>query len=181
MKAIGGPLSSGELQWDDSASGYFLRAFNLTARRQYYPALMANSDFFIAYDNYASVNYIPDDNDYLRNGTKDEGCDIDKFQQAQESNDSHYAGTAWYPGVLQSTNNPIGDKYPNTYWWDLWALGDSAGTIASCPDSRPDTFGMFDPIDLNNTSALGLWKPYFFERSGIKIDAEPNSYYSAEP
>jgi hypothetical protein len=185
MKAIGGPLTSGQLQWDDSASGYFLRAFNLTARRQYYPALMVNSNFFIAHDLYASPTYQPNDNLYVWGNNN--GCGIDLIQKGQEANTPLYSGTAYYPSVIQAGQSPDNSKVPNAYWWDVWALGLVGETTAQCPDGvtaggLPGTFGMFDPIDQNNTSALGLWKPYFFQRSGLTTYPEPNKYYSgSEP
>jgi hypothetical protein len=74
LKAIGGPLASGELQWDNMASGDFLTGFNLTARRIYYQALMVDSNFFIAHDLYANPNYVPNDNLYVQAGTNSSGC-----------------------------------------------------------------------------------------------------------
>jgi hypothetical protein len=177
MKAIGGPLASGQLQWDDSASGYFLRAFNLTARRQYYPALMRNSNFWIGHISYANPSYYPNDNQYYYDNN--DGCGLGRIQRGQESNDPAFAGVAWYPGVIQSTNG--NEKNPGAYWWDVWAFG-SPAINAKCPDGQsgtlPGTFGMFDPIDQNNPSALGLWKPYFFQRSGLKIYPNSNPYYN---
>jgi hypothetical protein len=181
MKALGGPLASGELQWDDSASGYFLRAFNLTARRQYYPALMVNSNFWIAHDTYASTTYSPNDNDYVWGN--DNGCGLGLIQNGQQSNNPAYSGAAWYPGVIQGPENVNGgNKNPGAYWWDVWAFGDSA-INAQCPDGEtplPSPFGMFDPIDENNTSALGLWKPYFFQRSGLTTYTNANKYYNGD-
>ena len=142
---------------------------------------MVNSNFFIAHDIYANPDYVPHDSLYVQAGTNSSGCGLDLIQQGQQNNDPTYAGAAWYPGVLQVTQARDNSKTPNAYWWDVWALGASGETNPACPDGNvsqlPSSFGMFDPIDPNNTSALGIWKPYFFERSGIKTDAEDNGYY----
>jgi hypothetical protein len=107
---------------------------------------------------------------------------LDLIQQGQQNNNPTYAGAAWYPGVLQGAQSPDGSKTPNAYWWDVWALGTYDATNSKCPDGSsdsplPSSFGMFDPINPNNTGALGIWKPYFFERSGITTIPQDNGCY----
>jgi hypothetical protein len=189
LKTIAGPLASGQLQWDDTASGDFLLRFNLTARRVYYQALLKDSNFFIAHDVYAGSTYIPNNNDYVQADTNSSGCNISAFESNQVASGTPnptYAGTAWFPNMVALQSQSGSDKSPNTFWWDVWALGVSPGTVAQCPNlnsgSLPSSFGMFDPIDPNNTGALGIWKPYFFERSGLTLYNEDNSYYEgSEP
>jgi hypothetical protein len=45
----------------------------------------------------------------------------------------------------------------------------------------PGTFGMFSPLQQNNPNALGLWKPYFFERYTGTINNNTNSFFRNVP
>lgn len=136
LKAVGGPISSGQLIWDPSATAIFLRAFDLTTRRQFYPLLMHNNpDFFVTHIQYADDHYYGSDDDY-NYGSHDYGCSISVFHQAQDNlkkpgyddDGEDLRGTAWWPGVLQQ--NDGGNR--GAYWWDIWALGDH-DTNGQCP------------------------------------------------
>ena len=76
---------------------------------------------------------------------------------------------------------------PGAYWWDIWALGLSPETNDHCPDPHggygnlPNTFGMFDKIDQNSTTGLGIWKAKFFNRWTGRILAHNNSYFGHVP
>jgi hypothetical protein len=179
LKTVAGPLSTGQLQWDTTASGTFLRGFNLTTRRQFYPKLIgANTNFFVVHISYADDHYYGSDGDYAYNGGS--GCAISRFHQAQDTGDSRFSGTGWYPGLLQVNGN-----YPGNYWYDIWALGQTNETNDHCPDPTqtpmPSTYGMFDAVNQNNPAGLGLWKPYFFEQySGTRL-SDPNEFFSNVP
>jgi hypothetical protein len=188
LKTVGGPIASGQLQWDNAAQGYFLRAFNLTARRQYYPALIkVNSSFFVNHISYGDYQYFGSDNRNIYNG--DEGCTQSDFHQGQDNGGFYeggdFRGTAWYPGVIQSRSGDGAN--PGAYWWDIWALGLSPETNDHCPDPHggygnlPNTFGMFDKIDQNSTTGLGIWKAKFFNRWTGRILAHNNSYFGHVP
>lgn len=182
LKTLGGPLASGQLQWDNTAQGFFLRAFNLTARRQFYPALMANnSNYFVTHIQYGDYQYFGSDDHNVYNS--DQGCTQSAFHDAQ---DNDYAGnyvalkgTAWYPGNLQS--GKANGSTAGIWWWDIWALGLTPGTNDQCPlpasGVLPSSFGMFDPINQNSTTGLGLWKPYFFERWTGTVYPHQNQYF----
>jgi hypothetical protein len=176
LKAVGGPISTGQLVWDPSAAGTFLRAFDLTTRRQFYPLLMhSNSNFFITRIKYSDTVYLGRD-DHTNFGNNNQ-CDQSRFHQAQDNLTGYdnqgvdLRGTAWWPGVLQVSSGPGSDSHnPPAYWWDVWALGEGPGTNNRCPipdyGFMPDTYGMFDPIDNTDnyqTNGLGLWKPYIFQ------------------
>jgi hypothetical protein len=173
------------LQWDNTAGGYFLRAFNLTARRQYYPALMAaNPSFFVTHIQYGDYQYDGSDDRYEYGNN--EGCPQSDFHVAQDNNYANspdLKGTAWYPGQIQSGN--ANGSTEGAYWWDIWALGLSPDTNDNCPVSTsgqlPSTYGVFDPIDQNNPSALGLWKPDFFARWNGTTFVHQNGYFSNVP
>jgi hypothetical protein len=190
LRTAAGPIATGQLEWDNTASGYFLRGFNLAARRQYYPALMANnSKFFITHIPFADNHYYGSDSDYMY-GNND-SCSIENFHDAQQQggyNNGHdYRGTAWYPGVIQHNPGPPDSdspNYPGAYWWDIWALGLSPETNDHCPDPEattlPSTYGMFDPmaaVDAYTTSGLGIWKPYLYQYYGFKTYLNPNAYF----
>jgi hypothetical protein len=186
MRALGGPLAAGQMQWDSAAQGYFLRAFNLTARRQYYPLLLqANPNFVVYHVQYGDYQYNGDDSHNVYNG--DDQCTQSIFHNAQDSggyfNGQDLRGTAWYPGVLQSSNGQ--GLSPGAYWWDIWALGylDTTNQYCPAPDygALPNTFGMFDPMDQNSTSGLGLWKPYVFGRWTGATTQNNNEYFSSVP
>ena len=58
LAAVGGPIARGQLVWDPTATSVFLRAFDITTRRQFYPTLMrANPNYLIAYVKYGDVQY----------------------------------------------------------------------------------------------------------------------------
>jgi hypothetical protein len=188
LKTLGGPMASGQLQWDSAAQGYFLRAFNLTVRRQFYPALIkADSSFFVTHIRYGDDHYFASDDDF--EWGNNEGCAISHFSQAQDHggfvDNVDYRGTAWYPGVIQA-NSGSGSNH-GAFWWDIWALSHSPGTNDNCPDpagnngSLPSTFGMFDPIDQNSTTGLGLWKAFFFNRWAARTIIHDNAFFDHEP
>ncbi len=167
LRTVGGPISSGQLQWDETAGGYFLRSFNLAARRQFYPTLMAsNPSFFVTHIQYGDYQYFGSDSHNVYDNN--EGCNQSEFHNGQDNggfyNGNDLRGTAWYPGMIQKTG---GDgTTPGAYWWDIWALGLTPDTNDHCPlpayGSLPSTYGMFGAVDQNNPSALGLWKPISF-------------------
>jgi hypothetical protein len=186
LRTLGGPLSAGQLQWDSAAQGYFLRAFNITARRQYYPKLLsANNNFFVTHITYGDYQYFGSDSRNVYNG--DNQCNQSDFHNGQDHggfyNNLDYRGTAWYPGIIQSSSGQ--GQNPGAYWWDIWALGLSPNTNDHCPDppygSLPSTFGMFDPIDQNSTTGLGLWKPYFFGNWQGTRFTHQNGYFNNVP
>jgi hypothetical protein len=185
LRALGGPLANGQLQWDNTAGGYFLRAFNLAARRQYYPALMtANTSFFVTHIQYGDYQYNGSDDRYEYGNN--EGCPQSNFHVAQDNNYANspdLKSTAWYPGQIQSGN--ANGSTQGAYWWDIWALGLSPDTNDNCPVTSsgqlPSTYGMFDPIDQNNPSGLGLWKPDFFTQWSGTTFVHQNGYFSNVP
>jgi hypothetical protein len=190
LRTAAGPIATGQMVWDDAASGYFLRGFDLAARRQYYPALMANNPkFFITHIRFSDNHFYGSNDDYVYGNSN--GCSIENFHDAQEQgghlNGKDYRGTAWYPGVIQhDPGAPDSDSpnYPGAYWWDIWALGLSPETNGECPDpgesSLPSTRGMFDPmaaVDAYTTSGLGLWKPYLYQYYGFASHLHSNAYF----
>jgi hypothetical protein len=190
LRTAAGPIATGQLVWDNTASGYFLRGFNLAARRQYYPALMANNrNFFITHIPFSDNHYYGSDGDYAYGNN--EGCSIENFHDAQQQggyyNGLDYRGTAWYPGVIQHNPGPHDSdspNYPGAYWWDIWALGLSPETNDHCPDpeatSLPSTRSLFDPmaaVDAYTTSGLGIWKPYFYQYYGFRTYLNPNAHF----
>jgi hypothetical protein len=187
LKTVGGPIATGQLVWDPSASGAFLRAFDLTTRRQFYPLLMHASDFFITRVKYSDVQYKGRD-DHAVYGNHEQ-CDQSAFYQAQDSsfsNAENMRGTAWWPGVLQVSSGVDGDHNPPAYWWDIWALAAPQGTNAHCPlpsyGTDAPTYGMFDPIDDTDnyqTGGLGLWKPYIFQYH-FRPQVVFNAYYGGD-
>ncbi len=186
LRTVAGPIVSGQLQWDSTAGGYFLRAFNLTARRQFYPTLMAgNPFFFVTHIQYGDYQYYGSDDRNVYNTT--DTCTQSEFHNGQDNggfyNGDDLRGTAWYPGVIQSSKGDGAN--PGAYWWNIWALGETPDTNDQCPlpsyGMLPNTFGMFDPVDQNNPSALGLWKPYFFQRAGLKPILHQNEYFNNVP
>jgi len=141
--------------------------------------------FFVTHIQYGDYQYDGSDSRNVYNG--DEGCAQSEFHNGQDNggfyNGGDLRGTAWYPGVIQSSN---GDGVnPGAYWWDIWALGITPATNDQCPlpsyGMLPSTFGMFDPVDQNNPSALGLWKPYFFQRAGLTLFLHQNEYFNNVP
>jgi len=192
LKAVGGPISTGQLTWDPTATSIFLRAFDLTTRRQFYPLLMHNNqDFFVVHIQYGDDHYYGSDSDYAYLGSR--GCPISKFHEAQDNlvtpgydNDGEdMRGTAWWPGALQS--NSGGGSHPGAYWWDIWALGLGPGTNDHCPEpgsgALPNTYGMFDRIateDTYESNGLGLWKPYILEYRW-QLLVHQNEYFSNAP
>ena len=191
LKSVGAPIESGQLTWDPVATSMFLRAFDLTTRRQYYPLLMRdNSDFFVTHIRYGDTQYYGRD-DHFKWGN-DEGCDQSKFHEAQDNltgyddDGEDLRGTAWWPGLLQVSQGPSDDPHnPPAYWWDIWALGEGPGTNDHCPEPGqgplPNTYGMFDPItigDTTETNGLGLWKPYILQYGGwAHTYLDFNAYY----
>ena len=191
LKSVGAPIESGQLTWDPVATSMFLRAFDLTTRRQYYPLLMRdNSEFFVTHIRYGDTQYYGRD-DHFKWGN-DAGCDQSKFHEAQDNLTGYddegedLRGTAWWPGRLQVSQGTSDDPHnPPAYWWDIWALGEGPATNDHCPDPNvgalPNTYGMFDPItngDTTQTNGLGLWKPYILQYGGwAHVYLDFNAYY----
>lgn len=195
LNAIGAPIESGQISWDPLATSFYLRAFDLATRRQFFPQLMNGSkNYFITHIYYADYQYYGSDTHYV--DTHGNGCSIETFHSAQDNlqNPGYYVddngnlqdmrGTAWWPGFLQTRSGS--GNYPNDYWWDIWALGQYGNTDDNCPNYRhnlPNTFNMFDPIDFNNpqSSGLGLWKPYIFQYAGFPSIGHSNANFPNVP
>jgi hypothetical protein len=177
LAAVGGPIESGQLVWDPTASSIYLRAFDLTTRRQFYPQLMhdSNGAYWLTRIQYSDWQYFGSDSHF-----KPDGCSIEQFHEAQDNlthpgfdNDGDdLRSAAWWPSVIQVSPGPNSDypHNPGAFWWEIWAIGDT-NINSECPlpsfdNNTMKTFGMFDPVDESDTTqsnGLGLWKPYVFE------------------
>jgi hypothetical protein len=188
LKAIGGPIDNGQLVWDPSATSVFLRAFDLTTRRKFFPLLMNNSgNYWVTHILYVDDHYYASDGDFVWG--HNEKCETPDFSNSQFYSYTNgyegFKGTAWWPGVLQSSSGS--GNYPTQYWRDIWVLGGS-NTDERCPNpnvlgSLPSTFGMFDPISMDsnfNTNGLGLWKPYVFQYT-FSNKLNSNNWFSNVP
>lgn len=88
--AVGGPIARGQLVWDPTATSVFLRAFDITTRRQFYPTLMrANPNYLIAYVKYGDVQYQGRDDYNVYNKSQHtpsgDPCNQQKFWMAQDA------------------------------------------------------------------------------------------------
>jgi hypothetical protein len=176
LQTVGAPIESNQLVWDPTATGTFLKAFDLSTRRRYYPLLMAsNSRFFVTHIEGVDTAY--------HTQTVHDQCQFEHFPNAQDANYvgvssnhgqdySQMTGTAWLPGTI----DPSGASN-NRYEWDVWAIGLGPKSSDGCPlpnsfisDDLPNMYGMFLPItstDSGGTSGFGLWRPYVFEYGGF--------------
>ncbi len=182
LSQVGGAIIGGKLNWDPTASGLFLRAFDLTTRRQLYPELIhLNSDFYLDQVRWSDVTYYASDGDA-------QGCSQSEFPAAQDNGGIYSGqdmrGTAFWPGAVQILQNNARDRFPNAYWWDIWALADKNSTRGSCPHpsdgALPSTYGMFDPVSdvpSGSTNGLGIWKPYAFEYKFGAWTVHNNDYF----
>jgi hypothetical protein len=90
LAAVGGPIARGQLVWDPTATSVFLRAFDITTRRQFYPTLMrANPNYLIAYVKYGDVQYHGRDDYNVYNKSQHtpsgDPCNQQKFWMAQDA------------------------------------------------------------------------------------------------
>lgn len=194
LQAIGTPIESGQLSWDPLATSFYLRAFDLATRRQFYPQLINGSQqYFASHIKYADWQYNGSNSDYHDSHGND--CKIDQFHAAWDnlSNPGIYVDssgqhdlttTAWWPGALQSPGQA--GNQPGSYWWDIWAFQELNSNTHECPDSesyRPTTFKMFDPVNLNDptNSGLGLWKPYVLQYIITPLHVHKNQNYDNLP
>jgi hypothetical protein len=193
LQAIGSPIESGQLSWDPLATSYYLRAFDLATRRQFFPQLINGSKhYWSAHIKYADYDYFGHDDHYQ--DSHGDNCHIDQFSAAQDNlaNPGIYVDdngqshdlrtTAWWPGTIQT--NAGGN--PGAYWWDIWAFQEDSSNTHECPDNeshRPSTFGMFDPIDFSNPqgNGLGLWKPYVLQYIITPLHVHKNLNYDNLP
>jgi hypothetical protein len=175
LQTVGQPIESNQLVWDPTATGTFLKAFDLSTRRRYYPLLMAaNSEFFVTHIENVDFTYHTQSTQHQ--------CQFEYFPNAQDANYigkssdqlqdfSQMTGTAWLPGTIFNSTK--------TYEWDTWALGEGPHSSDGCPlpnsfisDALPNMYGMFLPITSNEsggTSGFGLWRPYVFRYGGFKL------------
>ena len=104
--------------------------------------------------------------------TGSEHCDVGQLIDDLDDNNQQ-AAYAFWPGPLidgpQAPLSTVTHTYPNDLWWDAWFLGPS-GYDTTCPspgDLLPSPgFHLFDPVDPNNSTPLGIYKPWFYQRSG---------------
>jgi len=172
LRAVGAPIENGQLVWDPLATSTFLRGFDLTTRRHFFPLLMRDSThFWITHIMYSDDHYYASDDDFTWSGG---GCGISDFSKAQlysyGNGYEKFKGTSWYPGVIQRPGHD--GSHPGAYWRDIWALGSGiTNTNEHCPNPNahgglPNTFGMFDPAAVgenSTTNGLGLWRPYVYQ------------------
>jgi hypothetical protein len=176
LKAVGAALDSNELPWDGSAAGLMLQAYDLAARRQMYTKLLAPTYTVEHYQNGDVTGNRGDAHGYA-------DCELWNFM---DNNNSEWWG--FWPntkvdGPTSGLDQPPPgrskpDLAPQDLWWDLWLIVQNEH-VKKCPDSgdtdasNPTLFHMFDPIDPNDSTPLGIYKPWFFHRSGIPIQDYP--------
>ena len=175
LKTIGSPLINNQIPWDGRATGMLLQSFDLSSRREYFTKLLA-ANYYIDQLVYASP-----DSDY--NDAYFQGCD---WWGVMNDADGANKGGAYgfFPGARidgpLSTPHPGGNLYPHGIWWDAWFFG-MQGNQADCPSisslAPSGALGLFDPVNPVNPASLGIYKPWFYLRSGLPFHQENKTRY----
>jgi hypothetical protein len=183
LQSVGQLLQTGAIIWDGSFEGALLQAHELAAQRSFYPQLMANGYVSIHYLYGApGINSVPAANGFACNVAAQIQNNGDSTSNLQTINPDVYG---FWPGA------PIGGpgttyltskyNYPRELWWDFWQLSTlpayqtavSQNVIFPACEQYPvlpqasffSTTQLFHPIDPSNPGALGLYKPWFFQRN----------------
>jgi hypothetical protein len=175
LKTVGSPLSNNLVPWDARATGILLQSFDLSSRREYFARLLA-ANYYIDQIVYAS----PDAN---YNDAYFQGCDW--WGVMNDADDANQEGAyGFFPGARidgpLSTPHTGDNLYPQGNWWDVWFFGQQ-GNSADCPSTSrlapAGAFGLFDPVSPSNPASLGIYKPWFYLRSGLPLHQENKTRY----
>jgi hypothetical protein len=192
LQMVGQPIVTNGFSWDPQVSGYLLTSFDTSIRRSFYKSLMAGdgtlsspNGYRILHFTYSSPGLNPP---FYNPGSA--GCSFyGDLPGLLTSNPDSYAylpgalfdgpGASIGPNSLNYLNSlSTGNLYPFDLWWDVWAMQDKSKTIDCVTDDTaelPSTAffnatGLFRPLDPADPNPLGLYKPWFYQRSGIPVD-----------
>jgi hypothetical protein len=166
LKAVGGPLLNDQVPWDSNATGMLLEGYDRLVQRNLYTKLiMVNSqiDFFYLITDQSFIG----DTEYANDECTWKEQNIDPYWQLASE------PLLFYPSGKANTDGRQGNRccnYPHDSNWGIWALIFNGNSQDTCTvsDPQPSTFGLFQPLDPNNPSALGMYRLWFFTRSGYK-------------
>ncbi len=179
LKTLGGPLLANQVPWDSNVTGYLLRSFDTLTRRDMYTKLIGSPNVAeVEYYSYVTDQaYIGDTFSNTSNDvcTWSEGNNIDPYYQLANRPVLFYPSGA--PNTdTEDTRGQQGSGssvhfYPFDYQWAVWALvlDSEGGHECAVQHGQPDAtvYGLFKPLDPNDTSALGAYRLWFFTRRGL--------------
>jgi hypothetical protein len=191
LSAVGTALTNNQLVWDSGATGKVLKAFDLTARRQFLRTLLP-AGYVVNHFQYDAPGVNPGfGNVFLPNAQEgsslptptdpDECNNYDFMNYQMEGNPTDpttrqtTASYMYLPGApMDGPGVPLQNAaniYPFDLWWDLWTITESQYGSSICADTENTptnslflNTGMFMPIDPGNPNTLGLYKVWLFER-----------------
>jgi hypothetical protein len=174
LKTVGGPLLADQVPWDSNATGLLLRGYDRLVRRDLYTKLIMANAQVIQYP-YTSDEAFTTDTSYQHGD----------FECAWDSeNLSNYwqipaKPLLFYPSGQPNTdyNNGRCCNYPNDFDWGIWALVFTQHSSDDCArdHTQPSTFGLFQPLDPNNSDALGSYRLWFFTQEGYDVNVTNNT------
>ncbi len=193
LQAIAIPIQRNTLVWSPDSAGNMLTVYNQAIRRKFYTQILP-AGYMISHYRYAE----PGTPGTYEGTFFQPGSDQCLFwnngglTNLRTQNPDSYA---FYPGALIdgpganiTATQVSGNSYPTDVWWDLWMMQDK-NAAPNCPTSDQtqlptaafyNTTGLFRPLDPASTTALGLYKPWFYTRSGFPIseqDSQSTSFW----
>ena len=156
LKTLGAPLQDNELPWDATAAGYLVQAYDVRVSREFYHKLLKlNNSIMI--NPYIGDTITP----VMTYGTDNDTCDWPSFF-------SNNPQLLYYPnGLVNNDQNGNGTTFPHDFQWGAWTLVENEHLGDECPGNNhpfPSTFGLFQPLDPGNSSALGDYRYWFYTR-----------------
>lgn len=155
------------------AAGLWL--WKLVRRDLYTKLIMANAQV-IQYP-YTSDEAFTTDTSY-DGGNKECGWDGQNLSNYWQIPDNPLL---FYPSGQPNTDHTPGNNrccnYSNDFDWGIWALVFTANNTNDCAidNPQPSTFGLFQPLDPNNSDALGAYRLWFFTREGYVVNVNSNT------
>lgn len=194
LQSVGRPLANNTIPWTADALGPLLSQFDVALTRSLYRRIL-NTTYDVVQYRYSS----PGVHELTYLYPQFESCDTYLFlgNQSQNSMDPTAQNTfypfAFWPGApidgLAYRIEDAGNTGSFDLWWDVWVMypKGSLGHVMDCPRTgytSPRSFytntGIFDRLDPSDSTRLGLYKPYFFQRSGFTITQYDSPHDAAE-
>lgn len=189
LQMVGIPLVNNDMTWSSDASGMLLQSFDTAIRRSFYKSLLA-SGYWVIHYRYAAPGIYPPSDGYNHLLPNSKSCGFkDNLQWLQQNNPDSYA---YIPGALidgpgagiGGDSNPnslnTGNLFPTDEWWDVWALQQntqSSECATKDNGSQMPSKQFFDATGLfralgpgGDPAALGFYKPWFYQRSGLPVE-----------
>lgn len=188
LRAVGGPLVAGLVPWDNSASFLLMKAYDRVIRREFYTTLLqANTQITV----FGPASAGPRNTNTWHRTQDTAVCRYDETTInpyygrvfSGSGSGAQQLPMLFYPSGQPNRILGTSNRFPNDYEWSVWVLVLAKNASDLCPfsDPLPGTYGLFDPLDPDDDTALGSYRLWWFTRNpGFTVYAPPDYDHGGE-